>query len=293
MAIFLCASVSAGAAAGRSAADRAPWRGARAACARGCRAGSRRRVPCGVRRSRRRGGGAGRRCGSSGSARRPAGRSRERSSWSGRARGGRSSRVRAPRRATITRFGGSPSSPSFRKTPSKLRPSGSARSKKKRMPGRGSRKVRGRDDVDDRGRGDPGHRPLEGRIGRREDDVVDAEDDQRERGGGPERRAQEGPGTQAAGLEGDHLRVGREAADPDEDARGEAPSGASSTTIHGRESATSRATSPNPALRRTAKSARKRIVRISRTNVYAAKPSRKGGQISRRIERDTRRMRMR
>jgi hypothetical protein len=48
-----------------------------------------------------------------------------------------SSSVSAPRRATMTRFGGSPSSPSFRKTPSKLRPSGSARSKKNRMPGRG------------------------------------------------------------------------------------------------------------------------------------------------------------
>src|SRR5512135_809211 len=66
--------------------------------------------------------------------------------------------------------------------------------------------------------------------------------------------------------------------------------GSVSTTIHGRDSATRRATSPKPALRRTAKSARKRIVRIRRTNVYAAKPRRNGGQISRRTDRETRRI---
>ncbi len=43
----------------------------------------------------------------------------------------------------MTRLADSDSSPSFRKMPSKERPSAATRSKKKVIPGRGSRKVRG------------------------------------------------------------------------------------------------------------------------------------------------------
>ena len=59
------------------------------------------------------------------------------------ARGGRPRGPETPARATMMRSGAPTSSPRRRKTPSKARPSGAARSKKNVMPGRGSRKVRG------------------------------------------------------------------------------------------------------------------------------------------------------
>src|SRR3989442_3149962 len=56
------------------------------------------------------------------------------------------------------------------------------------------------------------------------------------------------------------------------------------TRIQGMERRTSHPTWDSDALRRTKNSVIRKIVRTRRMNVYAAKPSRKGGQISRRTD---------
>ena len=178
------------------------------------------------------------------------------------------SSARPPRRATIDAVRAARRRRrACRKTPSKDRPSAATRSKKNVMPGRGSRKVRGVTTLTIGGGGDPGHGRLQRLVGGREDDVVEDEDRGEATAAAAEERPVERrrdrrrrrPGPSAPSRR----RAGRARSGP----RGETPSEASGPRSTGRDRRTSSPTSRNGALRRTAKSASSRIVRIRRMNV--------------------------
>ena len=87
----------------------------------------------------------------------------------------------------------------------------------KRDPGSRLAKGPGLDEVDDRGRREPCHRPRQRFVRSGQHEVVEEKHPGREKCRGAERRPVNSPGAHAAGPHRDELRVAREPSDPDQD----------------------------------------------------------------------------